>query len=131
MVTKTFLALSVFILAGIYSWLTKRMQLYSKAARSMALIESHMHRLDRWQKLRPFIHRGYCGYARFLILEMIEAYEFLLKNNYENDREMLYTLRRLLLEFPPDYDPPLAGGSFLTSVKIELHQKKKRGTKRC
>jgi len=76
-------------------------------------IRNNMQKLERWEAARPFIFRGHCPFARRLILETIEIYEYLLFHGYENDIEMLELLESMLDDFPPDYDPPDTGGSFL------------------
>jgi hypothetical protein len=115
MLTEGYIAIGIFLLLGLRALLIKllerQLRKVQKALFYKRLLVDRMERLDRWQQVRPFIFRGYCTYARTLILEMIEAYEFLLQHHYEKDRELLFTLRRLLFEFPPDTDPPFTGGS--------------------
>jgi hypothetical protein len=113
--TRAYIALGIFFILGVRAlakkWLERQLYTINKALFYRNLLIDRMERLDRWQQVRPFIFRGYCSYARSLVLDMIEAYEFLLNHQYEQDRELLYSLRRLLIEFPPDYDPPTTGGS--------------------
>jgi hypothetical protein len=116
MQTEAYIALAIFLTLGIHflasKWIGQKLNVINQAIFYQNLIWDHIERLDRWERVRPFIYRGYCGYARRLILEMIEAYEFLLEKGFAKDREILFSLRRLLFEFPPDYDPPQTGGSF-------------------
>lgn len=117
---QVYIAIGIFMLLGgralAMAWLKRELHTIKQALRYKELLIDRMERLDRWEQVRPLIHRGYCGYARSLILEMIEAYEFLLAHKYETDRELLHNLRELLFEFPPDYDPPTPGGSFYSKI---------------
>lgn len=108
---KAATALLIFVLLGLYGWLQKKMESLAKADQCSLLIQDHILRLERWELARPFIYYGYCGYARRLILEMIEAYEYLLNNGFSSDYQALADLHALLDELPPDYDPPSTGGS--------------------
>lgn len=115
MLTQGAVALSIFILLGInqwiQKWISKQKQAEEKATRCFLLIDDYAVRLLRWQTARSFLHRGYCNYARHLIIEMIVAYEYLMHRGYNLDPEGLARLKLLLNEYPPDYDPPIPGGS--------------------
>ncbi|MBP6924126.1 MAG: hypothetical protein KBC62_02445 [Candidatus Pacebacteria bacterium] len=114
---QAYVAIAIFLALGLRTLMVKLLDRELKRVREVLsyreLLTDRIERLERWQQIRPFIYFGYCSYARSLILEMIEIYEFLLAHNYEKDRETLHALQRLLFEFPPDYDPPPSGGSFL------------------
>lgn len=117
MLYKAYIAIAIFGALGLrqlaISYLSAQVRLIQKVITCRKILIANTEKLDRWQKVRPFIYRGYCSYARRLIVEMIDAYEFLLTTKYENDTEVLASLKRLLDEFPPDYDPPVTGGSFV------------------
>jgi hypothetical protein len=113
---QAYFVIAIFLILAVRSCATQKLERKLTSIKQgiyyKKLIIDHMERLDRWQQARPFIHRGYCEYARSLILEMIEAYEYLLAHHHEKNHEPLCALRRLLFEFPPDYDPPIPGGLF-------------------
>lgn len=68
------------------------------------IIETNNIRLQRWEKLEPFLtYRSYCGYARALILQMIQAAKILARYAPDNlkIKKCLATLQAQLDELPP------------------------------
>ena len=67
------------------------------------------HKLMAWRATKPFLYYGTCPYAQSLILTMIDAYVHLMEIGYASDREYLERLKRMLHEYPPNFDPPASG----------------------
>ena len=79
-----------------------------------SVLETNALRLKRWKNVRPFVKTGYCGYARALIFQMIDAVENLLtyKPHCVEFKTLLSTLYKKLAEFPSP-NGPLPSGPFI------------------
>ena len=103
------------IMYALVSGAEKILKQEKERRRCNAVLTNNALRLVRWKNARPFIHTGYCGFARALIFQMINATNDLLSYKPECPelQELRSSLYLKLRDFPPSKDPLPVGPLFV------------------